>query len=267
MTDDEIERLIRANSRSAIMLDVADTQTGKSKLGGLPDLAPGLEWPSWKDLPLAFIAQIDLAALPRLPETDCFPAEGVLYFFFDQEQSTWGSNRSDLGSWQVIYAPNVSALAQASPPPGLAADYIYEEKHVAPRIVDSYPSLERLGLDFSSIPDNAFEIIEEIRAQSFGDAPQHQIGGFPSAVQGDDMEISSHMLSNGMDESDLNYLDEGDQQAFLAGANDWLLLLQVDSDNDTGMMWGDCGRLYFWICRHDLARGDFSKVWMQLQCS
>jgi uncharacterized protein YwqG len=44
-----------------------------------------------------------------------------------------------------------------------------------------------------------------------------------------------------------------------------VLLLQVDSD-DVGMMWGDGGRLYFWIREQDARRADFSNVWMILQC-
>ena len=33
------------------------------------------------------------------------------------------------------------------------------------------------------------------------------------------------------------------------------------------MMWGDVGKLYFWIRKQDLARRDFSNVWMIMQCS
>ena len=32
------------------------------------------------------------------------------------------------------------------------------------------------------------------------------------------------------------------------------------------MMWGDVGRLYFWIPREALEACDFSQVWMELQC-
>jgi len=46
-------------------------------------------------------------------------------------------------------------------------------------------------------------------------------------------------------------------------ASDWRLLLQLDSGV---WMWGDCGKLYFWIPRADLAAGRFDRVWLQLQC-
>jgi uncharacterized protein YwqG len=50
------------------------------------------------------------------------------------------------------------------------------------------------------------------------------------------------------------------------GAQDWILLLQVDSDDDAQMMWGDAGMLYFWIRRQDLAQAAFGKAWCILQC-
>jgi len=45
-------------------------------------------------------------------------------------------------------------------------------------------------------------------------------------------------------------------------AEDWRLLLQLDSE---GWMWGDCGKLYFWIPRAALAARQFDKTWIQLQ--
>jgi uncharacterized protein YwqG len=44
------------------------------------------------------------------------------------------------------------------------------------------------------------------------------------------------------------------------------LLLQLDTDDDAGMMWCDVGSLYFWIREQDARAGDFSKIWMILQC-
>jgi hypothetical protein len=42
---------------------------------------------------------------------------------------------------------------------------------------------------------------------------------------------------------------------------------QVDShEEETGMMWGDVGRLYFWIKEDDLASRSWDATWMILQC-
>ena len=45
-----------------------------------------------------------------------------------------------------------------------------------------------------------------------------------------------------------------------------MLLLQLDTDDDAGMTWGDCGMLYFWITKQDLEAGRFENTWMVLQC-
>ncbi len=47
---------------------------------------------------------------------------------------------------------------------------------------------------------------------------------------------------------------------------EWKLLLQLDTDDDTGWMWGDVGTLYFWVRESDARRRDFNKVWMVFQC-
>jgi uncharacterized protein YwqG len=43
-------------------------------------------------------------------------------------------------------------------------------------------------------------------------------------------------------------------------------LLQVDSDDAAGMMWGDAGMLYFWIRDDDLAARRFDRAWCVMQC-
>jgi uncharacterized protein YwqG len=50
-------------------------------------------------------------------------------------------------------------------------------------------------------------------------------------------------------------------------ANQWILLFQIDSIDKAGMMWGDVGRVYFWIKKDDLEKKDFDKIWFVLQCS
>jgi uncharacterized protein YwqG len=45
-----------------------------------------------------------------------------------------------------------------------------------------------------------------------------------------------------------------------------LLLLQIDTDDGPGWMWGDVGKLYFWILESELLDNDFSKVQVEEQC-
>ncbi|GAA0533157.1 hypothetical protein GCM10010172_12510 [Paractinoplanes ferrugineus] len=46
----------------------------------------------------------------------------------------------------------------------------------------------------------------------------------------------------------------------------WTSLVQIDSDNDTEMVWGDCGSLYWVRRRDDLAAGRFDAAAFIFQC-
>ena len=48
----------------------------------------------------------------------------------------------------------------------------------------------------------------------------------------------------------------------------WVLLLQMGTvtDGDTELMYGDCGLIYFWIRKEDLAARNFDHVRLILQC-
>jgi len=48
-------------------------------------------------------------------------------------------------------------------------------------------------------------------------------------------------------------------------AIDWLLLLQIDSDEHVGMRWGNTGMLYYWLKRDDLKAQRFDETWLVLQ--
>jgi hypothetical protein len=52
----------------------------------------------------------------------------------------------------------------------------------------------------------------------------------------------------------------------LARASEWQLLLQIDSDIEVGMEWGDVGRLYVCARKEDLAARRFDRCWTVMQC-
>lgn len=219
-------------------------------------------WPRWKDKPQSFLAQIDLAEIHRcLPSF--LPSSGYLYFFYDQAQSVWGFAPEDLGGWRVLYCPpDHPSLVEHAAPAGLAAGEVYHAKPVAPHRIDVLPAEPP-----DSLTDQEFETFLELEATPFTGLLRHQMLGYPSPVQGNDMELECQLAANGIDVGTPAGYADPRVAGLKPGAAEWRLLLQLETDDDTGWMWGDAGTLYFWIRESDARRCDFSKVWMIFQCS
>jgi uncharacterized protein YwqG len=90
--------------------------------------------------------------------------------------------------------------------------------------------------------------------------------GYADTIQGD-MELECELVTNGLYCGDPSGYNDPRAKELEPNAVDWRLLLQVDSNEDeNGMMWGDVGRLYFWIKEHHLLAKNFDKSWVILQC-
>lgn len=239
----------------------------RSRIGGAPDLPDGFEWPQWNNAPLAFLAQIDLAEIGQQSILPDLPKHGLLHFFYDQEQSTWGFNPDDRGSWRVFYTANGVQCSRTDAPAGATVYAGFVEKRLESREITTYPSVDRLSEQPMQMSDETWDAVDAHQAGPFADLPRHQIGGLPIPVQGDDMELECQLASNGVSVGDSVGYTGPEAEALKPGAADWALLLQLDTDDDAGMMWGDVGVLYFWIRKADLKAQNFSDCWMVLQCS
>lgn len=240
---------------------------GESRLGGSPDVPDGFEWPTWREKPLAFLAQLNMAELSRFSTAEPLPDTGWLLFFYDAEQSTWGFDPQDLGSWSVVYVTGDSEnLQQTSVPIESFLDGKYAACHVAFFEALTAPSAESPEIQDLALSPDEFEAYFDITSPDGSTQGKcHQLLGLAQAIQGE-MRLECQLASNGVYCGNPQGY-EGPRAVELAkGVDDWILLLQVDTDDKARMMWGDVGRLYFWIKRGDLARSDFSKVWMVLQC-
>jgi uncharacterized protein YwqG len=104
-------------------------------------------------------------------------------------------------------------------------------------------------------------LLDELRQTRPG--PAHQVGGNSEPIQGPvEVEVSYGRESGG----GRRHLDWR-ASAVVDGARDWMLLAQVDTDDDAGFMWGDRGMLHFMVRPADLAASDFSQVAFTWQCS
>lgn len=238
---------------------------GFSRLGGLPQMPADMAWPEYDGKPQAFLAQIDLAEIhAAMPSS--LPATGFLFFFYDQEQGMWGFDPKDAEGWRVLHVQtDCRSLPECSPPEGLPEDFIYQPKPVQAERIELLPDSQRLP-DFEFDWNRDGDTYIECRQEVFGNQPLHQMLGFPTPVQADEMELECQLASNGIYVGGPEGYEDPRVDGLSAGASEWKLLLQLDSDDDCGWMWGDAGTLYFWMREPDMKAGDFSHVWMVLQC-
>jgi uncharacterized protein YwqG len=246
-------------------------EIGASKLGGLPDLPEASEWPCRDGAPLSFIAQINVTALPKFDGLDELPPNTLLSFFYDVEGLPWGFDPGDKGGWCVLASPISPAapLKRRRRPKDLADDGVFKPCALLATVTESLPDpfsriIEELKLTDSE-QDAYHELFEQLDLDEMPGL-HHKVMGHAEPIQ-NDMQLECQLVSNGISCGGPEGYADPRRDALEAGASDWRLLLQVDTDEDAGMEWGDSGRLYYWIKRSSLQSRSFDDVWLILQCS
>ena len=235
----EISRLRRGAAEPALRLIAADVGVF-SKLGGDPELPAGVEWPLGVKGPRVFVGQIDLAAARAEGGPEWLSDSGRIYVFYDPERHGFGD------VLKVIYSRE-EPDGEAQPPAGLKLRF--RARPIAFESMESLPSLDWLGADYRDFDE---EIEDE---QDSG--PEHQLGGYPIEIQEERLALACEYMARGLSEP--KYEDEIEPNLVEASL-DWRLLLQIDSDPEARMNWGDSGRLFVLIRRADARRGDFSQT-------
>ena len=262
---DRIESIAKKLIR---MSTVKPSATGGSRLGGRPNLPKEWEWPTWREEPLAFVAQLDLATLQPMSDLP-LPRTGALSFFFEGGENAWGFSPEDKGGSCVLYSPEpLSSLPLRAIPEDLDDALRFKGVGLSPQSELTLPGLQDQALEdiemTSEEREAYFNLIMRIEEEKKGSI--HRIGGYPDCVQGDP-KLEAHLVSHGLYCGDRTGYDEGKKRGLWAGAKDWELLLQVDSDDRATMMWGDVGRIYFLIQRSALVNIQFERTWLVFQCS
>lgn len=273
----ELEKVVSALAKNEIVMEVEDGETiapDASKLGGLPYLPKGFEWPQFSDegveRPLSFLCQIALADVKKSDRDGLLPEKGMLYFFYDCEAFRWGFDPEDKGCARVFYYENTDGFVPFEWPEGVEEDYIVPE--MAVRFVQrkSYPMYEEL--EFHSDVDCEWEDYDEV-LEKLGvdlDAEEHKLLGYAHIIQ-NEMLSECERVSRGLycgDPESYQNTPEDEETAIQIGAKDWILLLQLSTLEKDGweLMWGDCGMLYFYIKKQDLLQRRFENAWFSLQC-
>jgi uncharacterized protein YwqG len=249
-------------------VEEGDIPLGGSKLGGRPDLPAGVEWPTRDGRPLAFLGQFALGDVPRAEGEAKLPGEGLLSIFYDFVEQPWGFAPKDRDGWRMLYWARPEGLERREAPKEAYAEHdeAFSTCRVAYEVVTTYPAMGNAIYEREDA-DELLEIFEESLLAGQGeDDPHHQFLGHPLLMQGP-MEVECQLVSNGFYCGEpLPPEEQRRAEKLLPGAKDWTLLLQLDTDDEPGWMWGDMGILYFWVRREDLEAGAFEKGWCVLQC-
>jgi uncharacterized protein YwqG len=256
---------------------------GQTKIGGRPDLPKEITWVTETNIvettkkkflifnskkeetiskPLSFIAQINLSETSPFDNDNLLPKTGLLYFFYSAEQEVWGFDYKDKNKFKVIYwTGDFSELKRTDFPEDLPECSCFKPCSVDIKAEVSLPSYgHEVYEDFADGEDDKFW--EEV----YNDGNVNKLLGYSDNIQ-NEMELECELVTNGLYCGDPSGYNDPRAKALEPNSRNWRLLLQIDSNEENEMMWGDCGRLYFWIKKDDLLNKQFDKSWFSLQCS
>ena len=282
-----LETLLKGLARNAVRLSIGDGDgTEVGRFGGSPDVPPGFEWPCFetdtifddtvKPRPLSFLAQFDCAALAPLDGEGLLPHEGVRSFFYELGSQRWGFDPKDAGCARVYWFPDKAALTPRELPEDMEEDWRLPSLAIHGRQSVEYPSSEEFPLSFlKSILGTANggwtalnRVRNGLRGYAEEPSPYHRLLGWPDIIQNGIAQqcelVRRGYYLGGSGDIPQEVLDETDRTAL----EDWRLLFQLDSFRAGGfeLMFGDCGSVYFYIRKEDLASRRFDQVWLVLQC-
>ena len=91
--------------------------------------------------------------------------------------------------------------------------------------------------------------------------------GYADLIQGG-MLLECELVTNGIYCGDTPDITPEELKKFKENCDEWQLLFQLDTvtTNDFELMFGDCGRIYYYIKKEDLKKCKFDDCWLILQC-
>lgn len=261
----DVKKLVEPLMKPTVLIGLAEAP-GTSYFGGHPPAHEGFVWPVREGRPLGFLACIDLAETSG--SLDWLPQRGWLLFFYDLEGQAWGFDPKDRGAAVVLWVANPPAVQTEFPFPsqGWKTDWEIDRHPISFKTVKLPPSSDAPVLDRLRLSDSEQEQIDEWRSSLRASKTQHQLGGDPSPVQDAAMALECQLVTNGLYCGDASGYEDPRAEKLKAGAKDWALLLQIDTDDDLKLMWGDAGMVYFWVKTEEARKGDFSNAWLIQQC-
>lgn len=265
-----IELLKEKTSRRCIKLETlkVDCTQFDSKVGGTPYIPNSFEYPHsiTNDEPLRLLAQINFEQMPPLEN---FPTKGILQFYIqDTYENMYGLDfniPTTQKDFRIVYHESIDYSANNLDKLPIIKqcdefDFIVEKEcKLVPKLISQH--ILMCDVDFWNILENTFiELYPNASKQEFEDFVEidknneyiwdscfsekfgyHNMGGYPYFTQSDPREDNSYK----------DYTT---------------LLLQLDTDDTSGIMWGDSGVGNFFIKPHDLKNLNFNDVLYNWDC-
>ena len=225
-------------------LEEAAPSLKSSHLGGIPYWPLNDPYPMYEEeSPYHLLIQINFAEVPAIAP---FPLDGILQIFLaDTPLHGVDLEHPQIqNGFRIVFHPEIEEKEEnliqdfsflpepvSFPMPLEASFSVQFEAALGIAPPDSRAFTEKLGEGFfDQFGDEKWQVLAEYRR--FVTATGHKIGGYPHFPQEDPRP-------------------EGEFP---------ILLLQLDSDVNTGLNWGDRGTAHFFIEALDLLERDFSKV-------
>lgn len=221
----------------------------ESKFGGNPYLPLGYEYP--KDSqgnPLRLLAQINFE---EVPDIGSFPSHGILQFYISPKDDVFGLNfdkPTDQASFRVIYIPEV------------IKDYakLMNDFSFVCNDDEYFPVGAEGGLEFkvehAPVGTGDFRFEKLLNTSSYNLFDDQQADWYEEHYSSAGHKMAGYAYFTQSDPRDTSYQDYD------------ILLLQMDSDDELNMMWGDSGVANFFIRPEDLKNLDFTKVLYNWDC-
>ena len=277
----DLKSAINALKRNEIVINQTNKKTlrsDESKIGGKPLLPADFVWPTFtsKDdnvnRPLMFLCRINLSDIAAFDKEELLPKSGMLYFFYDYASFCWGFDPEDKGAARVYYFESTEGFSLQDFPDDLDEEYRIPEMSVSFSSQASYVGTEEFPVhsDMDFDWDDYYTALKKLGVDIDTEPQSHKMLGYADVIQ-NEMLSECERVTRGLYSGDADsYKNTPEDEALdiLEKAKDWILLLQLSTikNDDFELMFGDVGKLYFYIKKQDLIAKNFDNIWFSLQC-
>jgi uncharacterized protein YwqG len=233
---------------------VEDHSSRKSTFGCYPTIPKGFLYP--RDTNGNFLFPLAQIYCNELPLLEGYPNSGYLQFYIAVEDNdVYGmdfDNQQSQADFRILYFEE-----DAVREPETDFNFLAETIHA-----DYSPVQKPYVLTFSLQDD--YLGAGEVRFNESEELIAHIKQKYPDLAKQFEDEIYRKFSYSGHKMGGYAYFTQTDPREYKKDVKDFLLLFQIDSDQD--IMWGDVGVANFFIDRNDLLKKDFSKVFYNWDC-